>query len=48
MRQMAYRVIVLRHGELIEIAETEAFLAVPGHEYSRQLLRETPDLGLLR
>ena len=48
VRQMADRVIVLRHGELIETAETEAFFAGPGHAYSRQLLRETPDLGLLR
>ena len=47
VRQMADRVIVLRHGELIETAETEAFFAGPEHEYSRQLLRETPDLGLL-
>jgi len=39
--------VVLRHGELIEEAETEQFFHQPEHSYSQQLLAETPSLTFL-
>lgn len=47
IRQMSDRVVVLRHGELIEEAETEKFFSQPEHRYSQQLLAETPSLTFL-
>lgn len=48
IRQMADRVIVLRHGQLVEMADTEAFFKTPKHAYSQLLLSETPSLSLLQ
>ena len=47
IRQMADRVVVLKSGQLIEIAETEQFFRAPAEPYSQMLLSETPSLGLL-
>ena len=47
IRQMADRVIVLRHGQLVEAAETECFFESPQEPYSKQLLSETPSLSRL-
>ncbi|WP_240759350.1 ATP-binding cassette domain-containing protein [Phytoactinopolyspora endophytica] len=38
VRYVAHRIAVMRHGEVVETAETETFYANPSHEYSRQLL----------
>jgi peptide/nickel transport system ATP-binding protein len=48
IRQMADRVIVLKRGELVEAAETEAFFESPEAPYSKLLLSETPSLSLLQ
>ena len=48
IRQMADRVIVLKRGELVEGAETEAFFDSPQAPYSKLLLSETPSLSLLQ
>ena len=45
IRQMADNVIVLKQGELVEAAETEAFFAAPREPYSKMLLSETPSLA---
>lgn len=44
IRQMADRVVVLRHGQLVETAETEVFFEAPVAPYSKTLLSETPSL----
>ncbi|NNF24305.1 MAG: ABC transporter ATP-binding protein [Rhodobacteraceae bacterium] len=48
VRQMSDEIAVLRNGELVENAEAETFFAGPTHEYSRQLLAETPSLESIR
>ena len=48
IRQMADRVIVLQHGQLVETADTEAFFDAPQDVYSQLLLSETPSLSLLQ
>ncbi len=48
IRQMADRVIVLQHGQLVETADTETFFAAPKDAYSKLLLSETPSLSLLQ
>lgn len=47
IRQMADRVVVLKNGQLVEIAQTEQFFSAPAEPYSQMLLSETPSLGLL-
>ncbi len=47
VRQMANSVVVLKEGELVETAETEAFFKAPKATYSQQLLAETPSLDVL-
>lgn len=47
IRQMCDRVGVMRHGELLEVADTEAFFSAPQHEYSKHLLSLMPSLGHL-
>jgi len=47
IRQMADRVVVLKSGQLVEIAETEQFFSAPAETYSQMLLSETPSLSLL-
>lgn len=47
IRQMADRVVVLKQGQLVETAETEAFFNAPSEPYSQSLLSETPSLGFL-
>ncbi|NEE00200.1 ATP-binding cassette domain-containing protein [Phytoactinopolyspora halotolerans] len=38
VRYVAHRIAVMRHGEVVETADTETFYTTPVHEYSRQLL----------
>lgn len=42
IRQMCDRIAVMRHGELIEITETEQLFAHAKHEYTRELIRLMP------
>lgn len=44
VRQMADRIVVLRHGKIVETAVSETFFESPQAPYSQQLLRETPSL----
>jgi peptide/nickel transport system ATP-binding protein len=47
IRQMCDRVGVMRHGELLEVAETETLFETPRHEYSRHLLGLMPRLQFM-
>lgn len=47
IRQMCDRVGVMRHGKLLEVAETEILFEKPQHEYSRHLLDLMPRLDVL-
>ncbi|WP_166352132.1 ABC transporter ATP-binding protein [Phytoactinopolyspora limicola] len=38
VRYVAHRIAVMRHGCVVETADTETFYRTPEHEYSRQLL----------
>ncbi|ANN65029.1 ABC transporter ATP-binding protein [Bordetella bronchialis] len=44
IRQMCDRVGVMRHGELLEVAETGSLFDAPRHPYTRQLLELMPHL----
>jgi peptide/nickel transport system ATP-binding protein len=44
IRQMCDRVGVMRHGELLEVADTEQLFRAPRHEYSKHLLSLMPRL----
>ena len=47
IRQMCDRVAVMRHGTLVEVAETEALFANPQHPYSRELIDLMPRMDML-
>lgn len=47
IRQMCDRVGVMRHGKLLEVADTETLFESPQHEYSQHLLHLMPKLGAL-
>lgn len=47
IRQMCDRVGVMRHGELLEVADTETLFSDPKHEYSKHLLSLMPSLDFL-
>ncbi len=47
IRQMCDRVGVMRHGELLEVADTETLFSNPRHEYSKHLLSLMPSLDFL-
>jgi len=47
IRQMCDRVGVMRHGELLEVADTEMLFAHPQHEYSKHLLSLMPTLHFM-
>ncbi|OWT63473.1 dipeptide ABC transporter ATP-binding protein [Candidimonas nitroreducens] len=47
IRQMCDRVGVMRHGELLEVADTETLFAHPQHEYSKHLLSLMPTLHFM-
>ena len=44
IRQMCDRVGVMRHGELLEVADTETLFDRPQHPYSQHLLGLMPRL----
>ncbi|MBU6437411.1 MAG: dipeptide ABC transporter ATP-binding protein [Betaproteobacteria bacterium] len=41
--QMAHRVALMYAGQIVEVAEADAFFAQPQHPYARQLLAALPD-----
>ena len=43
--EMADRVLVLRHGAMVEETDVESLFAAPKAEYSRELMAATPKLG---
>ncbi|MDQ2136663.1 ABC transporter ATP-binding protein [Alcaligenaceae bacterium B3P038] len=45
IRQMCDRVGVMRHGELLEVADTETLFKAPQHPYSQHLLSLMPKLS---
>jgi len=47
IRQMCDRVGVMRHGQLLEVAETETLFVAPQHEYTRHLLGLMPRLRVM-
>ncbi|MDR2155317.1 MAG: ABC transporter ATP-binding protein [Burkholderiaceae bacterium] len=47
IRQMCDRVGVMRHGELLEVAETETLFETPQHAYSLHLLTLMPRLPFM-
>ncbi|MEM1235151.1 MAG: ABC transporter ATP-binding protein [Pseudomonadota bacterium] len=47
VRQMCDRVGVMRHGKLVEVAETTALFETPGDAYTRELLSLMPKLDAL-
>ncbi|SAH86814.1 ABC transporter ATP-binding protein [Bordetella ansorpii] len=47
IRQMCDRVGVMRHGQLLEVADTETLFRTPQHEYSRHLLGLMPKLQVM-
>ena len=42
IRQMCDRVGVMRHGQLLEVAETETLFETPNHDYTKHLLELMP------
>jgi len=47
IRQICDRVGVMRHGQLLEVAETEQLFQTPQHEYTKHLLDLMPKLDTL-
>jgi len=47
IRQMCDRVGVMRHGELLEVADTETLFSQPQHAYTQHLLSLMPTLDYL-
>lgn len=47
IRQMCDRVAIMRHGEICEVAEIDAFFDTPQHDYSKHLLDLMPGMNLL-
>jgi len=45
VRQIAHEVIVLRHGRIVEQADTDTILGRPRQDYTRRLLNSTPRPG---
>jgi peptide/nickel transport system ATP-binding protein len=47
IRQICDRVGVMRHGQLLEVADTEQLFSAPEHEYTKHLLDLMPKLDTL-
>ncbi len=45
VHDMADKVAVMRHGEILEAADCETFFANPQHKYSQQLFHSVPSLA---
>lgn len=46
VRSVAHRVMVMRHGEVVEEGETEMLFTSPKHPYTRELLRASLNIDL--
>ncbi|MEW9613207.1 ABC transporter ATP-binding protein [Shinella sp. S4-D37] len=44
IRQMCDRIAVMKSGEIVELAQTEALFTAPQHDYTKELLRLAPSL----
>ena len=44
VQQVADRIAVMRHGEIVESARSNEFFKAPQHEYSQQLLNAVPSI----
>ncbi|MGH6807739.1 MAG: ATP-binding cassette domain-containing protein, partial [Ensifer adhaerens] len=44
IRQMCDRIAVMKAGEIVELADTEALFTAPKHDYTKELLRLAPSL----
>ena len=47
IRQMCDRIGVMRHGRLLEVAESEALFERPRNDYTKTLLELMPKLEIL-
>ncbi|WP_417695449.1 ABC transporter ATP-binding protein [Roseibium sp.] len=47
IRQMCNRIGVMRHGELCEVADSDALYEAPQHAYTKELLTLMPSMDLL-
>lgn len=47
IRQMCDRIAVMRHGDMVEITETEALFSHAQHEYTRQLIALMPKFDVI-
>ena len=45
VQQVAHKVVVMRHGECVEQAAAKDFFHNPQHEYTKQLLKDIPDVN---
>ena len=45
IRQMCDRIGVMRHGQLLEVAETETLFTAPAHDYTKHLLKLMPGIS---
>jgi peptide/nickel transport system ATP-binding protein len=48
IRQMADSVVVLRHGKVVESADSESFFSAPAHQYSQSLMQNSPSVAHLQ
>ncbi|MEM7304097.1 MAG: dipeptide ABC transporter ATP-binding protein [Pseudomonadota bacterium] len=44
VQQVADRIAVMRHGEIVEESDSETFFSHPRHDYSKQLLNAVPTI----
>ena len=47
IRQMCDRIGVMRHGRLLEVADSDTLFERPRHDYTRTLLDLVPKLDVL-
>lgn len=46
VRYLSDRIAVMRRGKIVEVGPAEQVIARPAHEYTRNLLAATPELGM--
>jgi peptide/nickel transport system ATP-binding protein len=48
IRQMCDSIAVMRHGEICEVSDADAFFNSPKHPYSKHLLDLMPRMDLIK